>query len=274
MNKILNKTLKFNNGLEIPQIGLGTYELVDEQETLASIKAALKAGYKHIDTASIYNNHKIIAQAIKESGVERKTLFITSKVWNSHSKYEQAKQAIDEILKELEIDYIDLLLIHWPTEDRLECWKALEEALDQGKVKSIGVSNFQVHHLKELLENCRVKPVINQIELHPALQNLEVVKFCQANDILVESWGTMIRGKCFEVDELKLLAKKYNKSEAQICLRWALQLGYIIIPKSSKPVRVIDNIQIEDFELTNEDIQLIGTIKQQRVGPDPDNFDF
>ncbi|WP_339030729.1 aldo/keto reductase [Spiroplasma endosymbiont of Cantharis nigra] len=274
MNKILDKALKFNNGLEIPQIGLGTYELVDEKETLESIKAALNAGYKHIDTASIYQNHKIIAQAIKESGVDRQSLFITSKVWNSHNKYELAKEAINDILKELEIDYIDLLLIHWPTEYKLECWKALEEAVDQGKVRSIGVSNFQVHHLQEILENCRIKPVINQIELHPALQNLEVVKFCQANDILVQSWGTMMRGKCFEVEEIKTLAKKYKKSEAQICLRWGLQMGYIIIPKSSKPSRVIDNIQIEDFELTQEDMKLLGKIKNERVGPDPDNFDF
>ncbi|AUM62757.1 aldo/keto reductase [Spiroplasma monobiae] len=274
MNKVLEKNLKLNNGLTIPQIGLGTYKLTDENETLNSIKAALESGYRHIDTATVYNNHKVVARALKESNVKREEVFITSKIWNSHHSYLLAKQAIDEILEELELDYIDLLLIHWPTENRLECWKALEEAVEQGKVKSIGVSNFQAHHLKELLEICKIKPVINQFELHPALQNLEVVNMCKQNDILVESWGTMIRGKCFEIDQIKQLAKKYKKSEAQICLRWAFQLDYVIIPKSSKPSRVIENIQIEDFELTNEDMQLLSTIEEYRDGPDPDNFDF
>ncbi|AUB31729.1 aldo/keto reductase [Spiroplasma floricola] len=274
MNKVLERKIKFNNGLEIPQVGLGTYKLTDEKETLESIKAALENGYKHLDTATIYNNHKVVARAIKESKVKREDIFITSKIWNSHHSYDLAKQAIDEILKELELTYIDLLLIHWPTEHRLECWKALEEAVEEGKVKSIGVSNFQPHHIKELLEVCKIKPVINQFELHPALQNLEVVNICKENDIVVESWGTMIRGKCFEIDQIKQLAKKYNKSEAQICLRWALQLDYVIIPKSSKPKRVVENIQIDDFELTSEDMKLLATIKEYRDGPDPDNFDF
>ncbi|AGR42238.1 aldo/keto reductase [Spiroplasma diminutum] len=274
MNKVLEKTLKFNNGLEIPQVGLGTYKITDESENLESIKAALENGYKHIDTASIYNNHKTVARAIKESNINRKDLFITSKVWNSHHKYEMAKQAIDDILNELELDYIDLLLVHWPTEDRLECWKALEEAVEEGKVKSIGVSNFQPQHIEELLKVCKIKPVINQIELHPALQNQQVVKICKENDILVESWGTMIRGKCFDIEEIQLLAKKYNKSTAQICLRWAYQLDYVIIPKSSKPSRVIENVQIGDFELTLEDMNLLASIKEYRDGPDPDNFDF
>ncbi|QHX36757.1 aldo/keto reductase [Spiroplasma sp. BIUS-1] len=274
MNKVLDKNLKLNNGLTIPQVGLGTYKLTDESETLNSIKAALENGYRHIDTATIYNNHKVVARALKESNVKREEVFITSKIWNTHHAYDLAKQAIDEILEELELDYIDLLLIHWPTEKRLECWKALEEAVEQGKVKSIGVSNFQAHHLKELLEVCKIKPVINQFELHPALQNLEVVNECKQNDIVVESWGTMIRGKCFEIDQIQQLAKKYNKSAAQICLRWAFQLDYVIIPKSSKPSRVVENIQIEDFELTQEDMQLLSTIEEYRDGPSPDNFDF
>ncbi|AGR41167.1 aldo/keto reductase [Spiroplasma taiwanense] len=274
MKKILQKTLKFNNGLEIPQIGLGTYKLEDENETLQSVKAAIENGYRHIDTASIYHNHKIIAQAIKESKIDRKKLFITSKIWNSHHEYNLAKIAVDEILAELELEYIDLLLIHWPTENRLGCWKALEEAVDQGKVKSIGISNFQPHHIEELLKNCRIKPVINQFELHPALQNLEVVKICRDNDIIVESWGTMIRGKCFEIEQIQQLASKYNKTEAQICLRWGFQNDYVIIPKSSKPKRVIENIDIEDFELTAEDMKILATITEQRDGPDPDNFNF
>ncbi|AHI52960.1 aldo/keto reductase [Spiroplasma culicicola] len=271
---ILNKTLKFNNNLTIPQFGLGTYKLTNEQETYDSVMAALQAGYHHIDAATIYHNHQLLAKAIKDSQVDRNQLFITSKVWNTDHGYQEAKKAIDVILQELELDYIDLLLIHWPTEKRLECWRALEEAVKEGKVKSIGVSNFQVPHLQELLEVCTIKPVINQIELHPALPNKEVVEFCQQHDIVVESWGTMIRGKCFEIEQIQSIAKKHNKTEAQVCLRWAFQKGYVIIPKSSKPKRVVENTLIDDFELDNDDFKLIETITPHRDGPDPDNFDF
>ncbi|AKU79677.1 aldo/keto reductase [Spiroplasma turonicum] len=274
MNKLLNETYTMNNGLKIPKIGLGTYKLTNEEECMDVIKTAIKAGYKLIDTAKIYDNHKTIAKALKQCEYKREELFITSKIWNSDHKYEDAKKSIDNILKELDLEYIDLLLIHWPTEYRLECYKAMEEAVDEGKVKSIGISNFQKNHIEELLNNCRIKPVVNQFELHPALKNLEVVETCKNNDILVESWGTMIRGKCFDIEQIKELAKKYNKSEAQVCLRWAYQLNYIVIPKTSKPSRVLDNINISDFKLTNDDMELLNKIEQFRDGPDPDNFNF
>lgn len=271
---ILKKYLKFNNGLEIPQVGLGTYKLTNEHETYSSVLAALKAGYRHIDTATIYGNHKIIAKAIKDSGVPRGELFITSKVWNSSHDYEKAKLAIQVMLEELELEYLDLVLVHWPTEKRLECWKALEEAVDEGKVQSIGVSNFLNEHLDELMKVARIKPVINQFELHPALQCNSLVKACQNYGIVVESWGTLIRGKCFDIEQIKTLAKKYQKSEPQICLRWAYQKGYVIIPKSSKPERVVENIKIDDFELTIEDMELLASISEYRDGPDPNNFNF
>ncbi|AKX34063.1 aldo/keto reductase [Spiroplasma litorale] len=274
MINILNEKYIMNNNLEIPKVGLGTYKLTNELEGVELIKAAITAGYRLIDTAKVYENHKIIARAIKECDVKRKDLFITSKIWNKDHKYEDAKLAIDTILNELELDYIDLILVHWPTKYRNECYKALEEAVEEGKVKSIGVSNYQKHHIEELISICKIKPVINQIELHPALRNQEVVNTCKKHNILVESWGTMIRGKCFEIEQIKKLALKYNKSEPQICLRWAYQNGYVIIPKTSKPSRVVENTMIYDFQLNDEDIDLINSINEFRDGPDPDNFNF
>ncbi|QEH62199.1 aldo/keto reductase [Spiroplasma chinense] len=272
--KILEKKIKFYNKEEIPQIGLGTYKLTDEKETYNVIIEALKLGYRHIDTAQIYKNHKVVAKAIKDSGVPRKEIFITSKIWNDKHDYEGAKEAINTILNELELDYIDLLLIHWPTEQRLECWKAMEESVSAGQAKSIGVSNFLVPHLEELLDKCSIKPVINQIELHPALQCWDLVQYCQYNNIVVESWRTMMMGKCFEVEQIVELAKKYNKTEPQICLRWAFQQDYVIIPKTSKPSRLSENIDIDDFELSDDDMELLSTIPELRDGPDPANFDF
>ncbi|AOG60484.1 aldo/keto reductase [Spiroplasma helicoides] len=271
---IFDKKIKFNNEEFIPQFGLGTYELTNTNEIDESIMAALKLGYRHIDTAQIYGNHKQIAKTIKKSGVKREELFITSKIWNKDHGYENAVKAVDRILEELELDYIDLILIHWPTPQRLECWKALEEAVEAGKVKSIGISNFLEEHIDELMKVAKIKPVINQFELHPALPCHSLVEHCRKNNIVVESWGTLIRGKCFEVEQIVELAKKYNKTPAQICLRWAYQLGYVIIPKSSKPERVVDNANFDDFELTQEDMNYIATVKEQRDGPDPSNFNF
>ncbi|QGS52000.1 aldo/keto reductase [Spiroplasma tabanidicola] len=271
---ILKKDIKFNNGLNIPQMGLGTYQLKEKDEIFEAVQAAIEAGYRHIDTAMIYKNQKAVGEAIKSTRVKREDIFITSKIWNSSHAYEDTKKEIDVILNELGIEYIDLLLIHWPTPKRLECWKALEEAVIEGKVKSIGVSNFLVEHLEELLKVAKIKPVINQFELHPALTCKELVDYCKKHEIVVESWGTLIRGKCFEVEQLNQLAKKYNKSEAQICLKWAELNDYVIIPKSSKKQRVIENANIDDFTLTKEDLDLIATIKEQRDGPDPSNFNF
>lgn len=271
---VLSKKIKFNNGLEMPQFGLGTYKLKDAQAVYEVIVAALKDGYQHIDTAQIYDNQVLIAKALKECKINRDQVFITSKIWNSDHSYEAAKKAIDRILAELEVDYLDLCLVHWPTEKRLECWKALEEAVEAGKIKSIGLSNFQIKYVEEILAVCKIKPVINQFELHPALQRKDLVKFLQANDIVVESWGTLIRGKCFEIEKIKILAEKYQKTCAQICLRWAFQQDFVVIPKSSKPARLIENTKIDDFNLTHEDMELLATIPEYRDGPDPDNFDF
>ncbi|QBQ07730.1 aldo/keto reductase [Spiroplasma gladiatoris] len=271
---ILKKDIKFNNGLSIPQMGLGTYKLTNKEEIVESIHAALKTGYRHIDTAVIYKNQKLVGEAIKSSGVRREDIFITSKIWNDSHGYNESKQEIDLILKELDVEYIDLILVHWPTPKRLECWKALEEAVQEGKVKSIGVSNFLIEHLEELLKVAKIKPVINQFELHPALTCKKLVNYCNANDIVVESWGTLIRGKCFEIDQIKELAKKYQKSEAQVCLKWAQKNNFVIIPKSSSQKRVIENANIDDFDLTTQDLELLATIVEQRDGPDPANFDF
>ncbi|AOG60485.1 aldo/keto reductase [Spiroplasma helicoides] len=272
--KVLDKKIEFNDGNFIPQVGLGTSKLTKQSGIVDSIAAAIKEGYRHIDTAQIYGNQNQLAEAIKKTNINRKELFITSKIWNSDHAYSDAVKAIDRILEELELDYIDLLLVHWPTPKRLECWKALEEAVEAGKVKSIGISNFLEEHIDELMKVAKIKPVINQFELHPALPCHSLVEHCRKNNIVVESWGTLIRGKCFEVEQIVELAKKYNKTPAQICLRWAYQLGYVVIPKSSKPERVVDNSNFGDFELTKEDMDYISTIKEYRDGPDPNNFEF
>lgn len=277
----MNSTITLNNGIEMPRLGLGVFRVEDSSELINAVKAAIKNGYRSIDGASIYGNEEAmgegIREGIKEAGISREDLFITSKVWNADLGYESTIAAYEASLNRLGMDYLDLYLIHWPVEGKYkEAWKALEYLYKEGRVKAIGVSNFQVHHLQDLLGDAEIKPVINQVELHPYLSQKKVREFCKENDIQVEAWSPLMAGNgLLENEILKEIAKKYNKTVAQIVLRWDLQSQVVTIPKSTNERRLIENIDIFDFNLSKSDIDRIDSLNQDlRVGPDPDNFDF
>ncbi|MGG0174985.1 aldo/keto reductase [Gottfriedia acidiceleris] len=276
----MNNLVKLNNGLEMPVIGLGVFQVEDGQVVIDSVKAAIRNGYRSIDTAAIYQNEEGVGQgireALEENNLKREDLFITSKVWNADLGYQSTIDAFELSLKKLGLDYLDLYLIHWPVEGKyVESWKALETLYKNGKVKAIGMSNFQIHHLKEVMANAEIMPMINQVELHPMLSQVELREFLKANSIQVEAWAPLMQGQLFENETLLQIANKHNKSIAQVVLRWHLQNGVVIIPKSIKEHRIQENANIFDFELTEEDMNQIDSLNQNhRVGPDPDNFDF
>ena len=281
MTNNLNNTITLNNGIEMPRVGLGVFRVDNSSELVNAVKVAIKNGYRSIDGAAIYGNEEAmgegIREGIKESGISREDLFITSKVWNADLGYESTIAAYEASLKRLGVDYLDLYLIHWPVEGKYkEAWRALEYLYKEGRVKAIGVSNFQVHHLQDLLKDAEIKPVINQVELHPYLSQEKVREFCKENDIQVEAWSPLMAGNgLLENDVLKEIAKKYNKTTAQVVLRWDLQSQVITIPKSTNEGRLIENIDIFDFNLSKDDMDKIDSLnKDLRVGPDPDNFDF
>lgn len=276
----LKNTVTLNNGVKMPWLGLGVFRVEDSPNLVDAVKAAIKNGYRSIDGAAIYDNEvsmgKGIAEGIKAAGISREDLFITSKVWNADLGYESTIKAYETSLKKLGLDYLDLYLIHWPVEGKYkDAWRALEYLYKQGRVKAIGVSNFQVHHLENLMKDAEIKPMINQIEFHPRLTQGKVRAFCKENDIQVEAWSPLMVGKLLDNEILKEIAHNHNKSIAQIILRWDIQNGVITIPKSTNEGRIIENSQIFDFELTNEETEKINSLNQDlRVGPDPDNFDF
>ena len=276
----LKNTVTLNNGVKMPWQGLGVFRVEDSPKLVDAVKNAIKNGYRSIDGAAIYDNEvsmgEGIAEGIKAAGISREDLFITSKVWNADLGYESTIKAYETSLKKLGLDYLDLYLIHWPVEGKYkDAWRALEYLYKKGRVKAIGVSNFQVHHLENLMKDAEIKPMINQIEFHPRLTQEKVRAFCKQNDIQVEAWSPLMVGKLFDNEILKEIAQNHNKSIAQIILRWDIQNGVITIPKSTKVGRIIENSQIFDFELTNEEVEKINSLNQDlRVGPDPDNFDF
>ncbi|HAM82268.1 aldo/keto reductase [Ornithinibacillus bavariensis] len=280
MNKSLQQTTTLHNGVEMPWFGIGVFKVEEGPELVNAIKFAIKHGYRSIDTAAIYGNEAGVGQAIKEgmeeAGISREELFITSKVWNSDLGYESTIQAFETSLSKLGLDYLDLYLIHWPVEGKYkEAWRALETLYKEGKVKAIGVSNFQVHHLQDLMKDADIKPMINQVEYHPRLTQMEVKAFCQSNGIQLEAWSPLMQGQLLDQPILSDIAKKYNKTVPQIILRWDLQNGVVTIPKSTKEHRIVENANIFDFELSKEDMKRIDDLNQNhRVGPDPDNIDF
>ncbi len=278
MKKITNLqgTFTLNNGVEMPYFGLGVYLSKDGQEVINAVKWAVEVGYRHIDTASVYKNEDGVGEGVKQCGVAREELFIVSKVWNSDQGYDSTLKAFDASLERLDMDYLDLYLVHWPVSGKYkETWRAMEKLYADGRVRAIGVSNFMQHHLEDLLTEASVVPMVNQMEFHPFLVQQDLIDFCNKNTIQYEAWSPMMQGKIFDMEEFKQLARKYNKSIAQIVLRWDLQKGVITIPKSSKKERIIANANIFDFELAEEDVELLdGMHKGQRFGPDPDNFDF
>ena len=272
----LQGTFKLHNGVQMPYLGLGTYQADNDQEVVDAVKYALQTGYRHIDTASFYKNEEGVGQGIRESGVPRENIFVTSKVWNSEQGYESTLKAFENSLARLQLDYLDLYLVHWPVKGKYkETWKALEHLYAEKKIRAIGVSNFLKHHLEDVLEDCQVVPMVNQMEFHPFLVQQELIDFCNKNTIQYESWSPFMQGKVFNLDICNDLAKKYGKSVAQIILRWNLQKGVVAIPKSVHKNRIQSNADIFDFELTNSDIDFLdGLEKGERTGPDPDHVDF
>ncbi|USK50377.1 aldo/keto reductase [Bacillus sp. CMF12] len=277
MNKLsLSSTAALANGVKMPRIGLGVFKVEKEEELLTAVKAAIEIGYRSIDTASIYGNEEWVGEAIRQSGLNREELFITSKVWNSDQGYEAALKAFNTSLEKMGLEYLDLYLIHWPVEGKYtETWRALEDLYKEGKIKAIGVSNFQISHLENLLKTAEIKPMINQIELHPKLAQTELRDIAAKHDMHIEAWAPLMQGGLFENEVLTEMAEKHGKSIAQIVLRWHLQNGIIVIPKSTKPHRIKENAGLFDFELSQQDMELIDSLDEHlRVGPDPDNFDF
>ncbi len=278
MNKItdVQGTFTLHNGVEMPYFGLGVYLSKDGQEVINAVKWAVEAGYRHIDTASVYKNEDGVGEGVKRCGIPREDLFVVSKVWNSDQGYDTTLKAFDASLKRLDMDYLDLYLIHWPVAGKYkETWRALERIYEEGRVKAIGVSNFMQHHLEDVLQDASVVPMVNQMEFHPFLVQQGLMDFCKKNTIQYEAWSPMMQGRIFDMQEFKDLSEKYGKTAAQIVLRWDLQKGVITIPKSSKKERIIANADIFDFHLMEEDIKLLDRMHRgQRFGPDPDNFDF
>ncbi|MCH6264132.1 MULTISPECIES: aldo/keto reductase [Neobacillus] len=274
MVKSLKDTTTLHNGVEMPWFGLGVFKVQEGSEVIDSVKAAIKNGYRSIDTAAVYQNEEGVGQGIRESGVSREELFITSKVWNSDQGYESALQAYETSLNKLGLDYLDLYLIHWPGKNKFkDTWKALEKLYKDGRVRAIGVSNFKVHHLEELLKDAEIKPMVNQVEYHPHLTQKDLLAFCQKEGIQLEAWSPLKQGKLLNDPNLSDIARKYGKSVAQVILRWDLQSKVVTIPKSIKEQRIIENADIFDFDLSTEDMARIDSLnKDERVGPDPDNF--
>ncbi|AKP46239.1 MULTISPECIES: aldo/keto reductase [Bacillus] len=273
----LQDHVTLHNGVKMPYVGLGVYKMTDKDETINAVKAALDYGYRMIDTAAFYQNEDAVGKAVKESGLSREEIFITSKVWNSDQGYDSTLKAFERSLKELDMDYLDLYLIHWPVKEKyLETWRAMERLYNEGVVKAIGVSNFQIHHLEDLMANSQEKPVVNQVELHPHLSQEPLRTFCRDHEIAVEAWSPLARARILDQEPiLKEIAKNHGKTEAQVILRWHLQNEVVIIPKSVHPKRIKENAELFDFQLSQEEMAQINSLnKNHRYGADPDNFDF
>ena len=266
-----------SNGVEIPAIGFGTFKNKG-QSAYDSVLEALRVGYRHIDTASIYGNEKEVGQAIKDSGVDRKDIFVTSKVWRDSRGYEKTIASFNKTLEDLGLDYLDCFLIHWPctinkenyNEVNIDTWRALIDLYKAKKVKVIGVSNFLPHHIKPLLES-EIKPMMNQIEVHPGYMQEEIVDLCRRENILVEAWEPLGKASILSDERIIKLAEKYQKTPAQICIRWSLDNGFLPLPKSQTPSRIKENLMVEDFKLSKEDVEYVNTFEfcgGSKINPD------
>jgi len=262
-----------NDEVVMPIIALGVWR--SHEDTKQAVLSALKNGYRHIDTAAVYGNEEAVGKAIKESGISRKDLFITTKLWNEDIRNRNTREALKTSLDKLGLDYVDLYLIHWPAEGYVEAYLEMEELQKEGLIRSIGVSNFRKSHLENLLSKVNVIPSVDQIETNPQFVDEETIQYCRNNKIVVEAWSPLGSGACLNNNDINSLVDKYHKSPAQIILRWLLQKGIVILPKSVHENRIIENINLFDFELSEEDMHLLDQLNQhKRTGPDPDTFDF
>jgi 2,5-diketo-D-gluconate reductase A len=272
-------TILLNNGNSVPQFGFGVF-LVEPEETVDAVTNALDAGYRHIDTAQMYGNEAEVGEAIAKSGIDRSEVFVTSKLNNGFHRPDDARAAFDLSLEVMNLDYLDLFLIHWPLPTRYDgdfvsTWQTLEEFYRDGRARSIGVSNFQINHLNRLANETEITPAVNQIEVHPYLVQDELRSYCAERQIAVEAWSPIARGKVTDDPTISEIAGRHGKSNAQVVLRWHIQRGDIVFPKSTKPDRIKENIDIFDFELAPEDIEAISDLnRDERTGPDPDTFDL
>lgn len=272
----LGSTKKLRNGIEIPYLGLGVFLVKDPAECENAVKAAIKNGYRSIDTATRYENESFVGNALKAVDVPREELFITTKVWVSDFGYEETKQALHRSLEEMQLDYLDLYLIHWAAPNYAETWRAMEDLYEEGLVKAIGVCNFQIHHLEKLKETARITPMLNQIETHPLFHQKELREYMEQHGIAHEAWAPMAQGRenLFENPTLQTIGEKYGKTTAQVMLRWHLHRDTIIIPKSIHEHRIIENANLFDFALTDEDMQAIDQLDTgSRIFGDPDDIE-
>ncbi|MFD9689985.1 aldo/keto reductase [Kitasatospora sp. NPDC059088] len=268
-------TVKLNNGVEIPQLGFGVFQVPDD-ETTTAVTAALEAGYRSIDTAAIYGNEAGVGRALAASGLARQDLFVTTKLWNADQGYDATLRAFDAGLAKLGLDTVDLYLIHWPTPARdryVDSWRAIERLAAEGRIRAAGVSNFQPAHLQRLLETSELVPAVNQVELHPGLQQSELRAFHARHGIATEAWSPLAQGAVLDDPAVTAIAERTGKSPAQVVLRWHLQLGNVVIPKSVTPARIRQNLDVFDFELTEQDMAgIAATDRGLRTGPHPDQF--
>ena len=275
MIKNLQDSIVLNNGVAMPGFGLGVFKVAEGDLVVNAVKSAIRTGYRSIDTAAIYANEEGVGRGIRESGLPRDQIFVTSKVWNGDQGYDSTLQAFETSLKKLGMDYLDLYLIHWPVKAKyLDTWRALLKLYGEKKVRAIGVSNFPIAHLKNILEMSDVIPAVNQVELHPLLNQKELRDFCREASIQIEAWSPIMKGN-LDLPLLMELSQKYNKTPAQVVLRWHVQHDVVVIPKSVHDYRIRENSQIFDFSLSNEDMLRIDSLNEnKRFGPDPDTFDF
>lgn len=271
--------LTFENGRKIPMVGLGVFKSENGMETENAVKWALDSGYTHIDTAMIYKNEQSVGKAIKESGKKREDLFITTKIWTDDIRSGNTRKALETSLKNLDMDYVDLYLIHWAVEGYEQTWKNLEKLYEEGLIKTIGVSNFHQVHFEKLLSNCNIVPFVNQIESHPKLANRELISYCQNKKIAIQAWSPLGGGRTakemLQSSVLIDIGKKYGKTPAQVIIRWNIQRNVIVLPKSVHQDRIIQNIDVFDFVLSSEDMEAIFAMDiNARVGTNPENVPF
>lgn len=270
---VYSETKKLHNGVEMPRLGLGVYKMTDSEKTIEAIHYALQHGYRAVDTAAIYKNESETGEAIRNSGINREELFVTSKVWNADQGYDQTLRAFETSLEKLGLEYLDLYLTHWPLTDTfVDTYRAIERLYEEKLIRVPGVSNHLVHHLEKLSVTANVEPMVNQVELHPLLTQVPIREYCQQHDIAVTSWSPLAKGQLLEEPVIKKIAQAHQKSSAQVIIRWHLQHDLVVIPKSITPERISENIQVADFKLTTEEMHLIDALNRDvRTGTDPDS---